>query len=151
MTQVITSWHGDQRKVYCVECADSLPEMQAELEEASSEGTLEISDRPEDAQGEECTACHRQIDQVRDEPHSYRMKVTITFECEIDVEAGSCVEAQSFVRETLSTIHLDKSKEALEIELEENVTMTETARVYDCFYEVGPAKLVPPDQDADLP
>ena len=69
---------------------------------------------------------------------------------EIDVEAASCVEAQSFVRETLSTIHLEESKEALQTELEENVTMAETARIKDCFYEVEPAKLIPPDQDADL-
>jgi hypothetical protein len=145
MTQIITSWHGGQRKAYCVECADSLPEVQVELEKAEDEDLLKISNQPEDAQGEECTACHRQISQVIDEPRSYRMKVTITFECEIDVEAGSCVEAQSFVRETLSTIHLENSKEALEIELEENVTMTETARVDDCFYEIGAAKLIPPE------
>ena len=150
MTQMITSWHGGQRKVYCVECADSSPQVRAEFEKAEDEDLLEISNQPEDAQGEECTACHRQMDQVRDEPHSYRMKVTITFECEIDVEAGSCIEAQSFVRETLSTIHLEESKETLETELEENVTMAETARIKDCFYEVEPAKLIPPDQDADL-
>ncbi len=150
MTQVIISWHGDQRKAYCVECADSLPEVQAELEKAEDEGNLEISDRPEDAQGEECTACHRPIDQVQAESRSYRMKVTLTFECEVDVEAGSATQAQFFVRETLSTIHLDKSKEALMTELEENVTMAETARVDDCFYEIGPAKLIPPDQDAEL-
>ena len=83
MTQMITSWHSGQRKAYCVECADSLPEVQAELEKAEDEDLLEISNQPEDAQGEECTACHRQISQVRDEPRSYRMKVTITFECEI--------------------------------------------------------------------
>jgi len=56
-----------------------------------------------------------------------------------------------FVSETLSTIHLDESKDALQTELEENATMTETVRIDDCFYEIGPAKLVPPDQDADLP
>src|SRR5260370_29151058 len=145
MTQIITSWHGGQRKAYCVECADSLPEVQIELEKAEDEDLLKSSNHREAAQGEECTACHRQISQVIDEPRSYRMKVTITFECEIDVEAASAVEAQSFVRETLSTIHLENSKEALEIELEENVTMTETARVDDCFYEIGAAKLIPPE------
>ena len=119
--------------------------MQTELEQAEEEDQLEISNQPEDALSEECTGCHRQISQVRAEERSYRMKVTITFECEIDVEAGSCVEAQSFVRETLSTIHLEKSKEALETELEENVPMTETARVDDCFYEIEAAKVIPPD------
>jgi hypothetical protein len=151
MTQMITSWHGSQRKTYCVECADSLPEMQAETQKAEDEGQLEISDLPEDAQGQECVSCHRPIDQVRAESRSYRMKVTITFECEIDVEAGSATQAQFFVSETLSTIHLDKSKDTLETELEENVTMAERARIDDCFYEVEPAKVVPPDQDADLP
>ncbi len=84
--------------------------------------------------------------QRRAESHSYRMKVTITFECEIDVEAGSATQAQFFVSETLSTIHLEESKEALKTELEENVTMAEEARINDCFYEVEPAKLIPPDQ-----
>jgi len=73
------------------------------------------------------------------------VKVTITFECEVDVEAGSWVEAKSFVRETLSTIHLGNSKEALELELEENVPMTEAALVDDCFYEIEAAKGIIPD------
>jgi len=144
MTQIITSWHDGQRKVYCVECADSSPEVQAELEKAEDEDQLEISNEPQDALNQTCTACHRQISEVRDEERSYRMKVTITFECEVDVEAGSWVEAKSFVRETLSTIHLGNSKEALEIELEENVPMTEAARVDDCFYEIEAAKVLPP-------
>ena len=87
MTQIITSWHGNQRRAYCVECADSLPEVQAELEEASSEGRLEISDQPEDAQGVECMACHRQISQVRAESRSYRMKVTLTFVCDTNLHS----------------------------------------------------------------
>lgn len=145
MTQMIISWHGGQRKTYCVECADSSPEVQAELEKAEDEDQLEISNDEADVQGEHCTACQRPLVDVPVYDRAYRMKVTITFECEIDVEAGSCVEAQSFVRETLSTIHLEASREALEIELEEHVRMAETARVTDCFYEIEAAKVIPPD------
>ena len=87
--------------------------MQAELERAEDEDLLEISNEPQDAPNQVCTACHRRISELRDEECSYRVKVTITFECEVDVEAASRIEAKSFVRETLSTIHLENSKEAL--------------------------------------
>jgi organic hydroperoxide reductase OsmC/OhrA len=145
MTQIITVWSGGQQKAYCVECADSLPEVQAEIEAADDKGELTISDQPEDALSEECMACHRQIDQVRAESRSYRVRAQITIEIDIDLEADSATEAQYTALWTLAKIHLPEDE--IETVLEEHIPMAEQAQIQEWTYEVELAKVIPPDQD----
>lgn len=131
----------------CVECADSKPEAQTALEKADNEGELEISDRPEDALSEECVSCHRQIDQVRAETRSYRVRAHITIEVEIDLEAASATEAQYAVSWTLANIDIPESEQEIKMVLEQTVPTTERAEVNEWTYQVDPAKENPPEQD----
>jgi hypothetical protein len=147
LTQIITTGQGGQRKAYCVECADTKPELLGEFEKADEKGELEISDRPEDALGEICVSCRRQIDQVRAEPRSYKVKAQITIEVEIDLEAASATEAQYAVTWTLAKIDLSAGENKIKTALEHNVPMTEQAYVNEWTYRVEPAKEIPPDQD----
>jgi hypothetical protein len=145
MTQIITTGQGGQRKAYCVECADTKPELLAEFEKADDQGELEISDRPEDALSEECVSCHRQIDQVRTATRSYRVRAHITLEVDIDLEADSATEAQYAVSWTLA--HLVLPEKEIETALEEHIPMTEQAQVNEWAYAVELAKIIPPDQN----
>jgi organic hydroperoxide reductase OsmC/OhrA len=145
VTQIITTGQGGQRKAYCVECADEKPELQAEFEKADEKEELEISNQPEDALGEECVSCHRQIDQVRTETRSYRVRAYITLEVDIDLEADSATEAQYAISGTLADLVLPENE--IETVLEEHIPMTEQAQVQDWNYTVTPAKIIPPEQN----
>lgn len=145
MTQIISTGQGGQRKTYCVECADSKPEIQTELEKADERGELDISDQLEDILGEACVSCHRLIDQVRAESRPYRVKATLTIEVEIDVEANSAIDAQYTVSRALPT--LDWPEDEITTALEDHIPMAEQVILNGWTYTVEPAKVIPPEQN----
>ncbi len=145
MTQIIIAGQGGQRKTYCVECADSKPEIQVELEKADAQDELEISDQPEDALGEECVSCQRTIDQVRAETRLYRVKATLTIEIEVDVEANSATDAQYAVYWALPTLALPEDE--ITSAMKEHIPATQQATVNDWTCVVEPAKVIPPEQN----
>lgn len=129
-----------QRRMYCPECADTRPDVQVILEQADAEDHLRFSDDPRE--DEVCVACNRSIREVQVTEGVYRVKARITFEVEVDVEATSAMQARYAVDGTLVHTELRQNRQALETVLEENVPMTQRARVDDCFYELESVRLV---------
>jgi hypothetical protein len=136
-----------QRRVYCVECADTNPDVQAIIERASLEERLEIFDDLAGAEDEKCVGCGRSIGEVPAYQRTYRVKVRITFEVEVDLQAASATQAQFLTSEALGTATFVKGQREIKHTLEE-VPMAEEARVDDhCLYQVELGEVVPPDQD----
>src|SRR5579859_5565405 len=133
MPHIIVLNQGGNRKTYCGSCADVDPLVQDELKKYDDEG-LEVSDREEDALGEECCVCHRQISHLRVEPRKYQVRAALTFEFDVDLQALSATQAQFSVLEALAE---DPSVDAytfLEDEIESRIEQVIEANIRKCIY-----------------
>lgn len=146
MTHIVVLNQGGNRKTFCGDCADNEPLVQDELKRHEEEG-LEVSDREEDALGEECYVCHRQISHLRVEPRKYRVKAAFTFEIDVDLEAVSATQAQFSVLEALAEDPPEKICDRLEKEVESRIEQAIEADIRKCVYGLRSVQVFPPDLD----
>ena len=140
LSQRITTYVRGQARVFCAQCADTDPDIQAIIKMADS---LDIDYTG--AEEEKCSACGRFLTDVFVYRGQHSLKLHLTFEIDVQLEAASCTEADYAVKKTLSNgLKLHDIYEQIETVLEEHIPMMYSATIDQCTYQADPAEGIPP-------